>query len=107
MNWVDAHDQKLYKDEPWDQLVEVVEFIDDGLSNGKHVVVHCAAGRSRSSTAVIAYLLAKGVCDSYEACLAYCKAERPQVEPNDGFVTQLKAFMKSSDFEAVAMRIRE
>jgi len=66
------------------------------------VLVHCAMGKSRSVTAVIAYLLWKhphrfGKADptttgqqAVERALQWVRETRPIAEPNDGFTRQLE-----------------
>ena len=59
-------------------------------SNTGKVVVHCVAGRSRSATIVIAYLLMRR-CDpfsSLEDAIRFVKCQR-DISPNDGFLEQL------------------
>ncbi|KAK0625049.1 protein-tyrosine phosphatase-like protein [Bombardia bombarda] len=68
------------------------------------VYVHCAMGKSRSVTAVVAYLLWKhphrfGRADptttarqAVEAAVKWVRASRPIAEPNDGFLRQLELF---------------
>jgi protein-tyrosine phosphatase len=53
LEWTDTHDQKLYRDQPWDTLTEAVLFIEDARKRGGNVVVHCAQGKSRSTTVVV------------------------------------------------------
>ncbi|KAJ3495287.1 hypothetical protein NLG97_g3502 [Lecanicillium saksenae] len=128
---------KNFKEEPWseygkqyqhllididdvdetDILIEfpkAVKFIDEGLKSvsqdGKPggVFVHCAAGKSRSVSCVIAFLLWKypqkfdpsaksdsrnprkeTAEDAVKAALTLVRETRPMAEPNDGFMEQL------------------
>lgn len=68
-------------------------FIDHALvDNEKHkVLVHCAQGVSRSATLVIMYLMKKFDW-SYSQAYEFAKKHRFQVQPNDGFIDQLKEF---------------
>lgn len=58
------------------------------------VLVHCAAGVSRSATIVMAYLIAKQDM-TYQEAHQHVKACRPIVRPNDGFRRQLEDFWLS------------
>ncbi|GIL62311.1 hypothetical protein Vafri_16590, partial [Volvox africanus] len=69
---------------------ECFEFINAGRENGA-VLVHCAAGVSRSASVVIAYLMTTGVL-SLEDARAAVKAARPAINPNQGFLLQLQLF---------------
>jgi hypothetical protein len=66
---------------------EAIEFIE---KMGK-VYIHCAAGISRSSSFVIAYLMSKNKWD-YEKTYEYVKERRGIISPNSFFVKQLKEF---------------
>lgn len=55
------------------------------------VLVHCAAGVSRSTTAVVAYLMKTEGLD-VEAALRQVRAKRPFVDPNEGFMAQLALY---------------
>ena len=68
----------------------VYNIISKALSENKNVIVHCAAGMSRSPSLVIAYLMIENRW-CYEEAYNYVKSRRPIVEPNIGFVKQLKA----------------
>lgn len=84
----------------------IVRFIDAGLAGSSSapgaVLVHCAMGKSRSVSAVIAYLLwkypvrfgrsdpATTGADAVAKALAWVRATRPIAEPNDGFMRQLE-----------------
>jgi protein-tyrosine phosphatase len=55
------------------------------------VLIHCAAGVSRSTSLLIAYMMHKYQC-SLENCLRHIMKLRPCVMPNKGFIKQLKEF---------------
>ena len=76
---------------------ECIEFIE----KADKIFVHCMCGISRSSAIVIAYLMWKAHCSYYDAYF-FVKNRRPFIDPNDGFVKQLKIFeelLKKNDFE--------
>lgn len=68
----------------------VLPEIEEKLARHERVLVHCAAGVSRSAAVVIAYMMRRDRC-SYERALATLRAIRPKVNPNPAFVAQLKA----------------
>ncbi len=65
------------------------EIISNAVFNKKNVIVHCAAGMSRSPTLVLAYLMIENKW-TYEEAYNYIKAKRPNISPNIGFIKQLK-----------------
>ncbi|KAK4222380.1 protein-tyrosine phosphatase-like protein [Podospora fimiseda] len=87
-------------------LPKMVRFIDRGLDGGGDkkgaVVVHCAMGKSRSVTAVVAYLLwkyphrfgrsdkATTAKEAVEKAVEWVRQTRPIAEPNEGFMEQLE-----------------
>ena len=54
------------------------------MTNGEKVLVHCAAGISRSGTVVVAYMMAKYNI-RYEDAVRMVRAKRGCVCPNQGF----------------------
>ena len=79
------------KDEKISQyFFDVHNIISAAVRDNKNVIVHCAAGMSRSPSLVIAYLMIENRW-CYEEAIDYVKRRRPIAEPNIGFVKQLKA----------------
>lgn len=72
-------------------LARATAFIRCALGAGGVVLVHCAAGISRSATCVVAHIVAAERC-SVEVALASVRAVRTQASPNEGFLAQLCAF---------------
>jgi len=89
---------------------EAVRYIDDALKEvnedenkgigramskeqeqGGGVFVHCAMGKSRSATLVVAYLIWKYKLDSKTALDQLCEG-RPVCDPNPGFKEQLEVW---------------
>ncbi|KAK5116655.1 hypothetical protein LTR62_007329 [Meristemomyces frigidus] len=67
------------------------KFIQQGLDGGGGVLVHCAMGKSRSATAVCAFLMQRyGVTP--DQALAQIRETRPLCEPNEGFWKQLELY---------------
>lgn len=67
-----------------------VKFIQEGLKNGETILVHCHAGISRSSTVVLLHMMInRGY--ALDPALKRLQALRPQVLPNSGFMTMLRA----------------
>ncbi len=69
------------------------EFIDEAIKSKGNVLVHCHAGMSRSSTIIIAYLI-KSQKMNFDKALELLKTKREKVNPNAGFVEQLKNYEK-------------
>lgn len=69
------------------------QFIENILSTGGTVLVHCKVGASRSATIVIAYLMRykkMSLLDAHKLV----KSERSIVQPNNGFWKQLIEYEK-------------
>jgi|HubBroStandDraft_5_1064220.scaffolds.fasta_scaffold208692_2 protein-tyrosine phosphatase len=79
----DSWYQDLIQYFPWAN-----KYISESLENGGNILVHCAAGISRSATIVIAYIMTDynmSMSDAYN----YVKSRRAIVSPNLHFVGQL------------------
>ncbi|KAK9369537.1 dual specificity phosphatase [Lipomyces kononenkoae] len=72
-------------------------FIEEALSSGGKILVHCIAGISRSSTLVIAYIM-RDRRISLEEAWSLVQQGRPIVNPNDSFKEQL-AIYEQDGFE--------
>lgn len=68
-------------------------YIDEGLKNGGGVFVHCAMGKSRSATFVIAYLMWRDGVTWERALEILCEA-RGVCDPNPGFKEQLGVYWR-------------
>ncbi|TFK72451.1 phosphatases II [Pluteus cervinus] len=88
------HYQIQINDEPTENILvhlrSAIDFIQEQLDTGHGILVHCGAGISRSPAVVAAYLM-HNYNLTVEEALIFIRGER-DVEPNDGFVEQLKIF---------------
>ena len=66
---------------------------DQSLMENKSVLVHCAMGKSRSATIIIAYLMVTNRLSLKEA-YDYVKEKRPQIAPNPSYIKDLIEFEK-------------
>jgi len=73
------------------------QFIHDMRTLGHNVLVHCMAGRSRSASIILAYLMSKLDMTSADA-LKYVLKSRVIVNPNKQFKNDLKRFDKLKSF---------
>ena len=101
------------EDIPSQQLYSVLEpsykFIRSAMRGGGTVLVHCAAGISRSSS-IVAYFLLKNETARAKATggepptlgqiFEYLKRRRPVVNPNRGFVEQLRTVAGEKQYVA-------
>ncbi len=82
------------EDEPVDiskHFLHVIKHVDAARNRGDCVLIHCAAGISRSATLMAAYLMWKNRWTAKEA-LDHIRARRDQIRPNDCFLEQLRIF---------------
>lgn len=77
---------------PW--IPQALSFIDSARSSGASVLVHCAAGISRSPALTVAYIMH---CLDLDLDHAYrfVKERRPSISPNLNFLGQLQHFQST------------
>ncbi|XP_070704602.1 uncharacterized protein [Pempheris klunzingeri] len=82
-------------DSLWDDLLpwipQALHFIDSAMSSGASVLVHCAAGISRSPALAVAYIMYSLGMDLDHA-YRFVKERRPSISPNFNFLGQLQHF---------------
>ena len=74
-----------------EDLFKYFRFSIDFIEDSNKIYIHCLAGMSRSATIVIAYLMWKKHI-KYEDAFNFVKEKRKCIEPNEGFIIQLKYF---------------
>lgn len=72
-------------------FIESIKFIDEAVSTGNAVLVHCMGGVSRSSSIVIAYVMFK-LAMTFEKAFDLVKGNHERTNPNAGFAAQLRQF---------------
>ena len=70
------------------------KFIDEAIKDEKSVLVHCAAGVSRSASIIIAFLIITKKMD-YDTAFNFVKERRTKIMPNSAFVGQLQELAES------------
>ncbi|KAG9349968.1 hypothetical protein JZ751_026321 [Albula glossodonta] len=74
---------------PW--IPEALRFIDGAISLGCSILIHCAAGVSRSPAVAVAYVMYRLGLDLDDA-YRFVKERRPSISPNFNFLGQLQYF---------------
>ena len=72
-------------------LTGAFQFIEEARVCGEKVLVHCHAGRSRSVTIILAYLM-KYYGHTLDSALEFVKQRKPDINPNLSFVGQLLTY---------------
>ncbi|XP_061486805.1 dual specificity protein phosphatase 15 [Rhineura floridana] len=83
---------------------ECIHFIHSCRLRGGNCLVHCLAGISRSTTIVLAYIMAVTQLNWREA-LDAVKAARPVANPNTGFCQQLEDYGGSRSAQKIHRRL--
>ena len=78
----------IYSENILKHFEEGYEFIDDCINQGGKILIHCAAGISRSSSFTLCYLIRKNQMEYKKAYELLVKG-RPIACPNPGFQEQL------------------
>ena len=79
-------------DVPWQNIIKYFGECLNFIKGDDKVLVHCAAGVSRSASIVIAYIMWDKKM-SFEEAFEFVKSKR-NIGPNNGFIEQLKLFEK-------------
>ena len=87
LDWDDCLHQKLDSN----VLDNVCRAIDDTISRKGSVLVHCAAGRSRSAAATTAYLMHR-LGMTADAAISFLQRKRLCARPNSNFTAQLREY---------------
>lgn len=71
------------------------------IMNSTHItLVHCHMGKSRSA-AIVLYYMMRFLKINLDAAMLYVKRRRPIVQPNSGFMRQLREAEKKIEYAAV------
>ncbi|WPG98460.1 Hypothetical protein R9X50_00125100 [Acrodontium crateriforme] len=76
-------------------LLRLVKLIDDRVSQGKRVLIHCQCGVSRSASLVVAYGLYKEPSMSVQEAYDAVKMKSKWIGPNMNLIMQLQEFRTS------------
>jgi len=80
----DHHNDRNY-DLMTTAFLKAAKACEQHLSKGERVLVHCAAGISRSASAVIAYMIQNGIASDFNEALNEVRRHRPCADPNPHF----------------------
>lgn len=84
------HNTDITKD-----LMGLCEIIDDRVSKGKKVLIHCQQGASRSASLIIAYGLYRNPSLTVDAAYKAAQARSKYVSPNISLMYSLQDFRKA------------
>jgi len=83
-------------DLPWENIIKFIpsfmEFLE--INKNSNILIHCAMGISRSASFTIIYLINKYNM-SYDDALYFTKSKRKIINPNGGFILQIKKYYDS------------
>ena len=71
-----------------EEIEPCIEYVEQGMKKKEGTLVICTAGRSRSATVCIAYLM-KTSKMSFKEAFGLVKKARPFIDPNKGFLNFL------------------
>lgn len=88
-SFIEINDGEAY---PFHQLTKALEQLDLWLQDGEVVVVHCAAGISRSSSTIIAHLMGHGL--TWDEAESEVRAARPIIMPHPNLKRSILEYYK-------------
>ena len=109
--FVKHHTQVNIDDQDCDDILKILpkalKAIDRGMSSpSSSIFVHCSSGLSRSPTTIIAWLMTRRNM-SMNGALELVRSVRPKVNPNVGFLVQLRALEYSKgNIKEASLNIR-
>ncbi|BCS83443.1 putative tyrosine-protein phosphatase [Cotonvirus japonicus] len=84
----------MYDNKP---MIEIgYHFINNAISSGNNILIHCMAGISRS-VSTLTYFFMKRYNLSFENVYDFVKSKRSIVNPNDSFKIQLQTYHKKRE----------
>eukprot|EP00045_Choanoeca_perplexa_P002279 m.23762 g.23762 ORF g.23762 m.23762 type:complete len:215 (-) comp11425_c0_seq2:418-1062(-) len=86
LDWIDSASFTM----PLEDLQRAAEAIHTARCQGHNVLVHCAQGKSRSSSVLLYYCMTHAKLD-YDTALRLIQSFRPMASPNPGFERQLRS----------------
>jgi predicted protein tyrosine phosphatase len=87
----DTYDENIL--ENLDKITENIDSIINNKPDNK-ILIHCAAGISRSASILIAYLMRYTEMKTYELAYNFLHEKRSIINPNTNFIEQLKVYEK-------------
>ena len=81
-----------------EDLKSIYQEVKKYLDKGSSVLVHCAQGKSRSTT-VMAAVLCFMTAQPVHEIVQFIKSKRSMADPNVNFCKQLKDFERNGDFK--------
>lgn len=73
-------------------LHDIIRIIDDRVSSGKRVLIHCQCGVSRSASLIVAYGLFKNTNTSVQEAYDMVKQKSKWIGPNMSLIMQLQEY---------------
>lgn len=93
-SWIEINDGEPY---PFHWLTKALEQLDLWLQDGEEIVVHCAAGISRSSSTIIAHLMGHG--SSWDEAEAEVRTARPIISPHPELKRSILQYYKIRPYD--------
>lgn len=72
-----------------------VRLIHEGIQNGQRVLIHCAAGISRSPMVVACYLVKSGKMWDFDQSIEFVQSRRKCVDPHEKIMRSGRAYCAS------------
>jgi len=79
----------------YEYIPKAVEYINNNIIESKNILVHCYAGKQRSASIVVAYLMKYGNMNLKDSILAICSKREIAFTPGINFKKTLIKYEKS------------